>query len=233
MCFNPHTHEGCDSISIVLLVNVRLFQSTHPRRVWLTSLHNKQTSSSFQSTHPRRVWQKDPYKRLRNNRFQSTHPRRVWLLLLHTFDTLFCFNPHTHEGCDQATLPFRCNPAVSIHTPTKGVTRFASSIFLLSNCYNPHTHEGCDFSIVQNLLVVDSFNPHTHEGCDTPPTALFSISHRFQSTHPRRVWRVFLSFMLLHKSFNPHTHEGCDTHTISVHQHVKVSIHTPTKGVTS
>ena len=36
--------------------------------------------------------------------------------------SVFCFNPHTHEGCDQSSFLFRGLPNVSIHTPTKGVT---------------------------------------------------------------------------------------------------------------
>ena len=36
--------------------------------------------------------------------------------------SVFCFNPHTHEGCDESASE-------------KG----------LNNCsFNPHTHEGCD-----------------------------------------------------------------------------------------
>ena len=59
-CFNPHTHAGCDSITVVWvgciwvsihtptqgvtpssaasILWLELFQSTHPRRVWLFSL---------------------------------------------------------------------------------------------------------------------------------------------------------------------------------------------------
>ena len=33
------------------------------------------------------------------------------------------FNPHTHEGCDKAFSLYNVMPQVSIHTPTKGVTR--------------------------------------------------------------------------------------------------------------
>ena len=33
--------------------------------------------------------------------------------------------------------------------------------------------------------------------------------------------------------FNPHTHEGCDCRSGTIHLHFLVSIHTPTKGVTS
>ena len=35
ICFNPHTHEGCDCQSRFFLASSELFQSTHPRRVWL------------------------------------------------------------------------------------------------------------------------------------------------------------------------------------------------------
>ena len=36
MSFNPHTHEGCDSPSCPRLMKTSWFQSTHPRRVWLS-----------------------------------------------------------------------------------------------------------------------------------------------------------------------------------------------------
>ena len=36
--------------------------------------------------------------------------------------SVFCFNPHTHEGCDSMVM----------------------SLLLLLVCFNPHTHEGCD-----------------------------------------------------------------------------------------
>ena len=36
--------------------------------------------------------------------------------------SVFCFIPHTHEGCDlQGNAPVLAG-VVSIHTPTKGVT---------------------------------------------------------------------------------------------------------------
>ena len=36
------------------------------------------------------------------------------------------FNPHTHEGCDSTDKQFGMAKEVSIHTPTKGVTRLVS-----------------------------------------------------------------------------------------------------------
>ena len=35
---------------------------------------------------------------------------------------LVSFNPHTHEGCDDASSKLDNMQKVSIHTPTKGVT---------------------------------------------------------------------------------------------------------------
>ena len=99
---------------------------------------------------------------------------------------------------------------VSIHTPTKGVTfnsRYAEldvrvSIHTPTKGVTPRPHE-----IRQ---VPKGFNPHTHEGCDRVLTPIGS--HR--------------------NCFNPHTHEGCDSLLPLSKQQDKVSIHTPTKGVT-
>ena len=76
----------------------------------------------------------------------------------------------------------------------------------------------------------------------------------FQSTHPRRVWHLLVLSDAKVRSFNPHTHEGCDVTlpisplpwvSFNPHTHegcdqpwgakshrLRVSIHTPTKGVT-
>ena len=80
--FNPHTHAGCD-INDDDNDNPRyLFQSTHPRRVWLINPPNSLKSPLFQSTHPRRVWPSTTDTRIVKFEFQSTHPRRVWLFHL-------------------------------------------------------------------------------------------------------------------------------------------------------
>ena len=101
--------------------------------------------------------------------------------------------------------------SVSIHTPTKGVTflskfitipfRFQSThprrvwhkrnnfdVSMLS--FNPHTHEGCDLILKFFIAYILSFNPHTHEGCDSLYASWSSPDSLFQSTHPRRVWRI-------------------------------------------
>ena len=83
VCFNPHTHEGCDCKNPHLVNAAKQFQSTHPRRVWLLI---------FNVT----LWCK---------RFQSTHPRRVWLCMC-VYLIYRGFNPHTHEGCDSVNYDY-------------------------------------------------------------------------------------------------------------------------------
>ena len=85
----------------VLFFNDILFQSTHPRRVWLFITFVKIKFKMFQSTHPRRVWLSWNLNSTLSTLFQSTHPRRVWLF-----------------WTDGPTI----QQVVSIHTPTKGVT---------------------------------------------------------------------------------------------------------------
>ena len=77
--FNPRTHEGCDVLPFVLTL----------------------MSIMFQSTHPRGVRPKSQLPVLNPNQFQSTHPRGVRLERIQKSSFNLCFNPRTHEGCDQ------------------------------------------------------------------------------------------------------------------------------------
>ena len=116
---------------------------------------------------------------------------------------------YTHAGCDYGCL-YTYSPR---------------------HCFNPHTHAGCDnvhnvsgasfpvsihtptqgvtFLYICNVFRI-CFNPHTHAGCDNPLPRLTRV----------------------HNRFNPHTHAGCDSRSIIKITESKVSIHTPTQGVT-
>ena len=83
------------------------------------------------------------------------------------------------------------------------VRRFAS--------FNPHTHAGCDQCARSIIEPGGGFNPHTHAGCDI---------------------KLMLSVRAC-MCFNPHTHAGCDSYWCNLHIRTKVSIHTPTQGVTN
>ena len=165
--FNPHTHTGCDAYFLPSIVMSWEFQSTHPRRVWLC-YHSSYPSSLCFNPHthagcdfviiplirqvcvsihtPTQGVTKPLTKRTILLLFQSTHPRRVWRCrYFRRYSFWWCFNPHTHAGCDltssgawsyqsmfQSTHPrrvwhrisnsYRDIVVVSIHTPTQGVT---------------------------------------------------------------------------------------------------------------
>ena len=122
-----------------------MFQSTHPRRVWLAALwcsdgccnsfnphthegcdwilHYRLEKEEFQSTHPRRVWLGSSVSVCRCGLFQSTHPRRVWLWGGFGGGKPPRFQSTHPRRVWQPTLNaivYECK--VSIHTPTKGVT---------------------------------------------------------------------------------------------------------------
>ena len=107
-----------------------------------------------------------------------------------------------------ATLPYSI--MVSIHTPTKGVTigRECHERVLTVSIHTPT--KGVTPCRRHKARPIPCFNPHTHEGCD--------------SQYPL--------FVVLISSFNPHTHEGCDSTPARERCSSRVSIHTPTKGVT-
>ena len=210
-----------------------MFQSTHPRRVWQKRKQGRFASAQFQSTHPRRVW--PVYGSLRSIVMRvSIHTPtkgvtiwRLWYDISH-----WCFNPHTHEGCDSISTTTRCD----------------------IRSFNPHTHEGCDSKWIHNQpdsskfqsthprrvwLRLLSFYPlvwkvsihtptkgvtidaqlvsgsapvsiHTPTKGVTKMFIWIDLRNMFQSTHPRRVWHIMVSMQFMMTGFNPHTHEGCD-----------------------
>ena len=187
--------------------------------------------------------------------FQSTHPRRVWLLknVLYVLRTI-----------------------VSIHTPTQGVTckyhrvaeivRFQSthprrvwlevcflwgqtvkfqsthprrvwlcifSCLMIANSVSIHTPtQGVTGWMCHKWQIYLCFNPHTHAGCDLA-VHLACRDYVFQSTHPRRVWREIAIYF--GEQFKVSIHTPTQGVTALHYQKLitlHVSIHTPTQGVT-
>ena len=209
MCFNPHTHAGCDFI---------------PRQ--------KYNGSWFQSTHPRRVWQAWCEQCADRRGFNPhTHAGCDWRLLQRLL-RLLCFNPHTHAGCDY-TLPDSSKVWMQFQsTHPRRVWRRDAFKHIHSFCFNPHTHAGCDVVVKSNCTICTCFNPHTHAGCD--PFLVLNFRTKKVSIHtPTQgvTKRFFIKFCLF--CFNPHTHAGCDLIcTTKISFFFFVSIHTPTQGVT-
>ena len=141
----------------------------------------------FQSTHPRRVWLILREEHLLYIRFQSTHPRRVWHVYLLRHHHLLGFNPHTHEGCDLHDLALKQLDLVSIHTPTKGVT-WISLYFCNAVAVSIHTPtKGVTKDrIKQRRAALVSI--HTPTKGVTLISKIGVVTILFQSTHPRRVW---------------------------------------------
>ena len=98
----------------------------------------------------------------------------------------------------------------SIHTPTKGVTGIYRCTPVLDYVSIHTPTKGVTLCRIMTRLFSPCFNPHTHEGCD-----------------------LMVSFLIpSRRCFNPHTHEGCDFSPRRITVKRRVSIHTPTKGVT-
>ena len=102
--------------------------------------------------------------------------------------TLLNFNPHSHKGSDHIEFwsAFVC--VISIHTPTRGVTRAFTIIFFSINISIHTPTRGVTMEYVQDVseklisihtptrgvtdfAIVDethemNFNPHSHKGSD-------------------------------------------------------------------
>ena len=125
ICFNPHTHAGCDPKCRTFMKPIIKFQSTHPRRVWLRFRHCLKESLTCFNPHTHAGCD-------RSGRF-----------------TLCCsmdVSIHTPtQGVTTLAAVNSRNPRVSIHTPTQGVTQ-AEVWKVWHRSFNPHTHAGCDLT---------------------------------------------------------------------------------------
>ena len=145
---NISIHTPTKGVTIFLLVlRSDLPISIHTPTKGVTKSSHTQAIENiiFQSTLPRREWLLESVLRIAFSLFQSTLPRREWLGLL---------KKKMHSWLFQSTLPRREWPdhrqrqmyinSISIHTPTKGVTSFSSTIASPNIYFNPHSHEGSD-----------------------------------------------------------------------------------------
>ena len=145
----------------------RLFVSIHTPTQGVTKKINNGVQPQLVSIHtPTQGVTGNNVKYFPGMEFQSTHPRRVWPFHNNSTFARYGFNPHTHAGCDCMWLEYH--------------GRYI--------CFNPHTHAGCDSVYSSQSNPARCFNPHTHAGCDVDCGQCDYCIHKFQSTHPRRVW---------------------------------------------
>ena len=102
LCFNPHTHEGCDAVLVAFIL----------KRLKRFNPHTHEGCD-----------RRNDRSRCRHLRFNPhTHEGCDWALRV-DYQLFISFNPHTHEGCDIPHRHLYLLTVVSIHTPTKGVTQ--------------------------------------------------------------------------------------------------------------
>ena len=99
---------------------------------------------------------------------------------------------------------------ISIHTPTQGVTSNNFCHFIIRTISIHTPTQGVTLRFLLTFFKFSYFNPHSHAGSDTgtPGTATPGTD------------------------FNPHSHAGSDPDDGSKNAESKISIHTPTQGVT-
>ena len=190
-CFNPRTHEGCDTVDAVAPVCGYCFNPrTHegcdfyldtPIYVHVAvSIHAPTRGATTEDT---------------------KSPRNL------------CFNPRTHEGCDRKVPAYHPVLKVSIHAPTRGATLYPPVCNKQAYRFNPRTHEGCDRLRSESVRSFACFNPRTHEGCDQHVPTLLGVDG--VSIHaPTRGATTGLYLTFSKSCFNPRTHEGCDVNLL-------------------
>ena len=75
-------------------------------------------------------------------------------------DTSWYFNPHSHKGSDRGKLVRMVDDVISIHTPTRGVTKARGHRMDSSYNFNPHSHKGSDDEML-DLATLGAISIHT------------------------------------------------------------------------
>ena len=145
-----------------------------------------------------------------NNASIHIHPRRVWQFI-RAMIVVDCVFQSTHPRkvwpCDeQGSLRYfesqSTHPRRVWHRNGRGC--LPTGLFQSTHPRRVWLHD------CQDIRYSSGFNPHTHAGCD------FLHGGNLASR----------------RSFNPHTHAGCDNRYKCNYTRRRVSIHTPTQGVT-
>ena len=170
-------------------VYIRMFQSTHTRRVRLLYYIQEHPILGF---NPRTHVGCDLQELQRQQRFSGRFNPRTHVgcdsMAMTNQSKFASFNPRTHVGCDliapfkealicmfQSTHPRRVRQGIrqllaeffwfqSTHPHRVRPSKRAALQAL--ECFNPRTHIGCDSRCVASKEMVASFNPRTHIGCD-------------------------------------------------------------------
>ena len=253
-CFNPHTHEGCDLCT--QWYRPYFDVSIHTPTKGVTTVFDLSVGlTEFQSTHPRRVWLSVSLISILFLCFNPHTHEGCDSSPGITSSQNIGFNPHTHEGCDFFYPYHLIVNCVSIHTPTKGVTenRNTSKELNKVSIHTPtkgvtHQHNHMKQHSAVSIhtptkgvtLGYGNFPEQFAVSIHTPTKGVTELvgydktyAYVFQSTHPRRVWLPKAKCLLIPDTVSIHTPTKGVTSWLRTQRSPKdVSIHTPTKGVT-
>ena len=169
-------------------------------------------SGKFQSTHLHEVWQNDGSQDNEIITFQSTHLHEVWRWKQCTRQESISFqSTHLHEVWQEALNALLLEEKFqSTHLHEVWLLNLFFK-YLVPMFQSTHLHEVWLRCWYPPSWASWSFNPHTYMRCD-----LFAW-----------IWGM------VETSFNPHTYMRCDNRGKTVCWYDRVSIHTPTWGVTA
>jgi hypothetical protein len=100
---------------------------------------------------------------------------------------------------------------VSIHAPTRGATAVVHFLYVQTWGFNPRTYAGCDLRDRMISEAVEKFQSTRSHGARQKVTGKETKDLPFQSTHPRGVRQKQRDDLA---------------------EHIRVSIHAPTRGAT-
>ena len=162
--FNSHTREGVTQVTIQKIMEMMIFQLTHPWGCDTRTRRLLMQSKPFQLTHP---WGCDSIEGLAHTHSDgiSTHtPVRVWLWGKVQICLIIYFNSHTREGVTMFGHIEYSHIKISTHTPVR-VWLYKAPYHISDHWYfNSHTREGVTNTTIGLRLRKWNFNSHTREG---------------------------------------------------------------------
>ena len=229
-CFNPRTHEECDSMPrrIYLISPVSIHALTRSATILMFKAHKKKLCFNPR-THEECDIKDKPYIRAAwvsiHALTRSATP--IQSVSLQTKDVSI----HALTRSATSGLEIQCNDGKFQSTHSRGVRLTRMEQRSLNNSFNPRTHEECDPAFAIPAFQINCFNPRTHEECDQLSPSC-SLGAMFQSTHSRGVRLYHCDYYVALAGFNPRTHEECDNFFSLNHKTGTVSIHALTRSAT-
>ena len=127
------------------------------------------------------------------------------------FSAKLHFNPHSHKGSDLlAHIGNIAGKKISIHTPTRGVTKVDQAPQQPTYYFNPHSHKGSDKEMRFWTREIENFNPHSHKGSDNHITTNDNRRVDFNPHSHKGSDLMQRLFCMCNRYFNPHSHKGSD-----------------------